>query len=97
MKKYLEIEFDKELASMILGTSKNFTFEIEFVVDDFSDVKSLLSTHSQKWHFSAWHKINLLPYGDIFVLSFRNSPFSETWIKEITSKTKAEELKKWLH
>ena len=82
---------------MILGTSKNFTFEIEFVVDDFEDVKSLLLAHSQKWHFSAWHKISLLPYGDIFVLSFRNSPFSETWIKEVTSKTKAEELKKWLH
>lgn len=82
---------------MILGTSKNFTFEIEFVVDNFEDVKSLLLVHSQKWHFSAWHKINLLPYGDIFVLSFRNSPFSETWIKEITSKTKAEELEKWLH
>ena len=82
---------------MILGTSKNFTFEIEFVVDDFEDVKSLLLAHSQKWHFSAWHKINLLPYGDIFVLSFRNSPFSETWIKEVTSKMKAEELKKWLH
>lgn len=82
---------------MILGISKSFPFEFEFVVDDFSDVKSLLSVHSQKWHFSAWHKINLLHYGDIFVLSFRNSPFSETWIKEITSKTKAEELKKWLH
>ena len=82
---------------MILGTSKNFTFEVEFVVDDFSDVYSLLSAHAQKWHFSAWHKINLAPYGDIFVLSFRNSPFSETWIKEVTSKTKAEELKKWLH
>ena len=67
---------------MILGISKSFPFEFEFVVDDFSDVKSLLSVHSQKWHFSAWHKINLLPYGDIFVLSFRNSPFSETWIKE---------------
>lgn len=82
---------------MILGISKSFPFEFEFVVDDFSDVKSLLSVHSQKWHFSAWHKISLLPYGDIFVLSFRNSPFSETWIKEVTSKTKAEEIKKWLH
>ena len=97
MRKNLEIEFDKELASMILGISKSFPFEFEFVVDDFSDIKSLLSVHSQKWHFSAWHKINLLPYGDIFVLSFRNSPFSETWIKEVTSKTKAEEIKKWLH
>lgn len=82
---------------MILGNSKNFSFETEYLCDEFKDVQSLLSSRAENWHYSAWHKIKIKNCGDIFIVSFRNSPFSETWVFEVTSKTKAEEIAKWLN